>query len=86
MRTLNVDEYDHPFQYAFLELKNKKVAKAVRTQLNNIFTTIKNNFKYLGLAFVTGVSKLGLVALESTGMNAFVDLTFDKDSSLKRLV
>ena len=28
---------------------------------------------------MTGVSKLGLVVLESSGQNAFVDLTFDKD-------
>ena len=74
-----IDEYDHPFQYAFLELKNKNVAKAVRITLNNIFTVIKNNVDYLGLALVTGVWKLGLVSLESTGTNAFVDLTFDKD-------
>ena len=71
-----VDEYDHPFQYAFLELKKKNVARAVRTKLSGMFTTIKNHAEYLGLAFVTGVSKLlGSVALESTGTGAFVDLT-----------
>ncbi|KAL6952007.1 hypothetical protein U1Q18_043702 [Sarracenia purpurea var. burkii] len=73
-----VDEYDHPLQYALLQLKNKKLAQDVKGFLHSIFTVIKNR-DCVDLAFLTGVTQLGPSRMESSGFNAFTDLTFDKD-------
>ena len=73
-----IDEYDHPFQRAFIELNNTELAGKVKQTLNGIMTEIKNSVRYLGLALVTGVSKLAVNALES-GPNNFVDLTNEID-------
>jgi hypothetical protein len=68
-----VDEYDNAYQRAILQNMNNKEIEGLKNVLANIFGIIKScvSLKMIGLAYVTGISKLALDNLETTGVSSF---------------
>ncbi len=68
-----IDEYDKPI---LDNITDKKLSKAVRNRLKNIYSVIKESDQYLKFAFLTGVSKFSKVSLFS-GLNNLEDISLD---------
>ncbi len=68
-----IDEYDKPI---LDNLADKKLSKAIRNRLKNIYSIIKESDQYLKFVFLTGVSKFSKVSLFS-GLNNLEDISLD---------
>ena len=68
-----IDEYDKPI---LDNITDKKISKAVRNRLKNIYSIIKESDQYLKFTFLTGVSKFSKVSLFS-GLNNLEDISLD---------
>ncbi len=72
-----VDEYDKPI----LDVLDKpKVAKANRSFLRDLYSTIKDCDAHVKFTLLTGVSKFSKVGIFS-GLNNLIDITLDPDYS-----
>ena len=66
-----IDEYDKPILDNILNLE---VAKAMREELKNLYSVVKDADEHIKLAFITGVSKFSKVSLFS-GLNNLEDIS-----------
>ena len=72
-----IDEYDKPI----LDVIDKEeIATAVREELKNLYSAIKDSDRYIQFAFITGVSKFSRVNLFS-GLNNLTDITLNPNFS-----
>jgi len=69
-----VDEYDKPILDS---IENTEMAIALREELKNFYSVIKDADPYIEFVFITGVSKFSKVSLFS-GLNNLKDITIDK--------
>ncbi len=69
-----VDEYDKPI---LDNIENKDMAVAIREELKNYYSVIKDADPYIKFVFITGVSKFSKVSLFS-GLNNLKDITVDR--------
>lgn len=69
-----IDEYDKPI---LDNIENPETAAAVRDELKNLYSVIKDSDPYIKFAFITGVSKFSKVSLFS-GLNNLNDITLVK--------
>jgi hypothetical protein len=72
-----IDEYDKPI---LDNIDKPELAVNIREELKNYYSVIKDADQYLGLAFITGVSKFSKVSLFS-GLNNLEDITLNRDFS-----
>lgn len=72
-----VDEYDKPI---LDNIENTDTAVAIREELKNYYSVIKDSDPYIEFVFITGVSKFSKVSLFS-GLNNLKDITIDKPYS-----
>ncbi|GAB6058555.1 ATP-binding protein [Desulfonatronum parangueonense] len=68
-----VDEYDKPI---LDNIDKPELAAAIRDELKNYYSIIKDSDPYLQFVFITGVSKFSKVSLFS-GLNNLKDITID---------
>jgi hypothetical protein len=66
-----VDEYDAPLTKHIMD---KKIAPGIRTVLHDFYVALKTNIKLIRLAFVTGITRFAMTALDS-GPNNFTDIS-----------
>lgn len=66
-----IDEYDKPI---LDNIKEVEVAKAMREELKNLYSVVKDADEHIKLAFITGVSKFSKVSLFS-GLNNLQDIS-----------
>ncbi len=66
-----IDEYDKPI---LDNIKNIEVAIAMREELKNLYSVVKDADEHIKLAFITGVSKFSKVSLFS-GLNNLQDIS-----------
>jgi hypothetical protein len=66
-----IDEYDKPI---LDNIADVEVAKAMREELKNLYSVVKDADEHIKLAFITGVSKFSKVSLFS-GLNNLKDLS-----------
>ena len=66
-----IDEYDKPI---LDNLANVETAKAMREELKNLYSVVKDADEHIKLAFITGVSKFSKVSLFS-GLNNLQDIS-----------
>jgi len=66
-----VDEYDKPI---LDNITNVEIAQAMRDELKNLYSVIKDADAHIKLAFITGVSKFSKVSLFS-GLNNLKDIS-----------
>ncbi|MFP4048981.1 MAG: AAA family ATPase [Desulfovermiculus sp.] len=69
-----VDEYDKPI---LDNIEKTDTAVAIREELKNYYSVIKDADPYIEFVFITGVSKFSKVSLFS-GLNNLKDITIDK--------
>jgi len=69
-----VDEYDKPILDS---IENTEMAIALRDELKNFYSVIKDADPFIEFVFITGVSKFSKVSLFS-GLNNLKDITIDK--------
>ena len=69
-----VDEYDKPILDS---IENTEMAVALREELKNFYSVIKDADPYIEFVFITGVSKFSKVSLFS-GLNNLKDISIDK--------
>lgn len=69
-----VDEYDKPI---LDNIENKDMAVAIREELKNYYSVIKDADPYIEFVLITGVSKFSKVSLFS-GLNNLKDITVDR--------
>ncbi|WP_035240306.1 ATP-binding protein [Desulfobacter vibrioformis] len=69
-----VDEYDKPILDS---IENTEMAIALREELKNFYSVIKDADPYIEFVFITGVSKFSKVSLFS-GLNNLKDISIDK--------
>ncbi|MFP4049457.1 MAG: AAA family ATPase [Desulfovermiculus sp.] len=69
-----VDEYDKPI---LDNIEKTDTAVAIREELKNYYSVIKDGDPYIEFVFITGVSKFSKVSLFS-GLNNLKDITIDK--------
>ena len=69
-----VDEYDKPM---LDNIENTETAAALREELKNYYSVIKDADPYIRFVFITGVSKFSKVSLFS-GLNNLEDITVNK--------
>jgi hypothetical protein len=69
-----VDEYD---KLILDNIERKETAIAIREELKNYYSVIKDSDPYIEFVFITGVSKFSKVSLFS-GLNNLKDITVDK--------
>ncbi len=69
-----VDEYDKPI---LDNIENTEMAIALREELKNFYSVIKDADPYIEFVFITGVSKFSKVSLFS-GLNNLKDISIDK--------
>ena len=69
-----VDEYDKPILDS---IEKPEVAVALREELKNFYSVIKDADPYIEFVFITGVSKFSKVSLFS-GLNNLKDISIDK--------
>ncbi|WP_459936171.1 ATP-binding protein [Desulfonatronum parangueonense] len=69
-----VDEYDKPI---LDNIEKPEMAAAIRDELKNYYSVIKDADPYLRFVFITGVSKFSKVSLFS-GLNNLKDITIDE--------
>ena len=72
-----VDEYDKPI---LDNIEKPETAIAIREELKNIYSVIKDSDPYLKFVFITGVTKFSKVSLFS-GLNNLEDITLVKEFS-----
>ena len=72
-----IDEYDKPI---LDNINDRETAIAIREELKNIYSVIKDSDPYLKFVFITGVSKFSKVSLFS-GLNNLKDITIDRKYS-----
>jgi hypothetical protein len=72
-----VDEYDAPLTDNIMD---RELAMGIRKVLHDFYRTIKTNIEYIRLAFVTGITRFAMTALDS-GPNNFVDISLSPDFS-----
>jgi hypothetical protein len=72
-----VDEYDKPI---LDNIEDTNTAVAVREELKNYYSVIKDSDPYIEFVFITGVSKFSKVSLFS-GLNNLEDITLHKEIS-----
>ncbi len=72
-----VDEYDKPILDS---IENTEMAIALREELKNFYSVIKDADPYIEFVFITGVSKFSKVSLFS-GLNNLEDITISPDFS-----
>ena len=72
-----VDEYDKPI---LDNIENTEMAIALREELKNFYSVIKDADPYIEFVFITGVSKFSKVSLFS-GLNNLEDITISPDFS-----
>jgi hypothetical protein len=72
-----VDEYDKPI---LDRIEQPGIARAMREELKNIYSIIKDQDAYIRFAFLTGVTKFSKVSLFS-GLNNLEDITLDPSYS-----
>ncbi len=72
-----IDEYDKPILDNITDHAN---ATAIREELKNFYSVLKDSDEYLELAFITGVSKFSKVSIFS-GLNNLEDLTINQKYS-----
>ena len=72
-----VDEYDNPILDS---IENTEMAVALREELKNFYSVIKDADPYIEFVFITGVSKFSKVSLFS-GLNNLEDITISPDFS-----
>ncbi len=68
-----VDEYDKPI---LDNISDKETAIAIRDELKNIYSVIKDSDPYIKFVFITGVTKFSKVSLFS-GLNNLNDITIE---------
>lgn len=68
-----IDEYDKPI---LDNITDKETARAMRDELNDFYSVIKDNDQYIQFVFITGVSKFSKLNLFS-GLNNLNDITLD---------
>ncbi len=69
-----VDEYDKPI---LDNIEKPETAVAIREELKNYYSVIKDCDPYIKFVFITGVSKFSKVSLFS-GLNNLKDISLDK--------
>ncbi|MCA1743953.1 MAG: AAA family ATPase, partial [Desulfovibrionales bacterium] len=69
-----VDEYDKPI---LDNIENKEMAAAIREELKNYYSVIKDADPFVEFVLITGVSKFSKVSLFS-GLNNLKDITVDR--------
>ena len=69
-----VDEYDKPI---LDNIEDRDTAAALRDELKNYYSVIKDSDPYIQFVFITGVSKFSKVSLFS-GLNNLQDITIDR--------
>ncbi len=72
-----VDEYDKPI---LDRIEQPEIACAIREELKNLYSMIKEQDAHIRFAFLTGVSKFTKVSLFS-GLNNLIDITLDSHYS-----
>ena len=72
-----IDEYDKPI---LDNITDYDTATAIREELKNFYSVLKDSDEYLELVFITGVSKFSKVSIFS-GLNNLKDLTINKKYS-----
>ncbi len=72
-----VDEYDKPI---LDNIEKPDTAVAIREELKNYYSVIKDADPYIEFVFITGVSKFSKVSLFS-GLNNLEDITLHKENS-----
>ncbi len=70
-----IDEYDKPI---LDNITDKALSTAIRKDLKNVYSVIKESDQYLKFVFLTGVSKFSKVSLFS-GLNNLKDISLMKD-------
>jgi len=70
-----IDEYDKPI---LDNLNRPEIAREARDILKNLYAVLKDNDRYIRLAFITGVSKFSKLSLFS-GLNNLEDITVHPD-------
>ena len=68
-----IDEYDKPILDNITDIE---LSRAIRNQLKNIYSIIKDSDQYLEFVFLTGVSKFSKVSLFS-GLNNLEDISLN---------
>ncbi|MDR1036924.1 MAG: AAA family ATPase [Deltaproteobacteria bacterium] len=66
-----IDEYDAPLTRNIMK---KDIAEDISEVLHNFYTSLKTNSRYIRLAFVTGITRFAMTALDS-GPNNFFDIS-----------
>jgi hypothetical protein len=66
-----VDEYDAPLTANILD---PDIAPGIRKVLHDFYVALKTNIKFIRLAFVTGITRFAMTALDS-GPNNFTDIS-----------
>jgi hypothetical protein len=66
-----VDEYDAPVTK---HIPDRKLAEANRDVLHDFYQSIKTNIDYIHFAFVTGITRFAMTAMDS-GPNNFLDIS-----------
>lgn len=66
-----VDEYDAPLAENIME---RDIAKGIRKVLHDFYRSLKVNIRYVRMAFVTGITRFAMTALDS-GPNNFIDIS-----------
>ena len=69
-----IDEYDKPI---LDNIEHPETAAAIRDELKNLYSVIKDSDPYIKFVFITGVSKFSKVSLFS-GLNNLNDITLEK--------
>mgnify|MGYP005842622613 CR=1 FL=1 len=69
-----IDEYDKPI---LDNIAHPETAAAIRDELKNLYSVIKDSDPYIKFVFITGVSKFSKVSLFS-GLNNLNDITLEK--------
>jgi hypothetical protein len=72
-----VDEYDAPVTD---HISDRNLALACRNVLHDFYRSIKSNLDYVRFAFVTGITRFAMTAVDS-GANNFLDISLDKKFS-----
>ncbi|MDR1040055.1 MAG: AAA family ATPase, partial [Deltaproteobacteria bacterium] len=70
-----IDEYDAPVAW---NISNRTLASDNCDVLHGFYTSLKKNINYIRFAFVTGITRFALTALDS-GPNNFTDISLDPD-------
>ncbi|MDR1315050.1 MAG: AAA family ATPase, partial [Deltaproteobacteria bacterium] len=70
-----VDEYDAPVTD---HIADRNLALACRNVLHDFYRSIKTNLNHVRFAFITGITRFALAAVDS-GANNFIDISLDEE-------